>query len=91
MHEPIYDSPAGPVTPHDIFFGFGAAIASGRISMAHKCGFTPSVLQRYFERMNFGEVLLRRREESLELVGIARVIPPAAEPGRAGLFESLGL
>jgi hypothetical protein len=34
---------------------------------------------------------LRRREESLELVGIARVIPPAAEPGRAGLFESLGL
>jgi SAM-dependent methyltransferase len=91
MHEPIYDSPAGPVTPHDIFFGFGAAIASGRISMAHKCGFTPSVLQRYFERMNFGEVLLRRREESLELVGIARVIPPADEPGRAGLFESLGL
>ena len=90
MHEPIYDSPAGPVTPHDIFFGFGAAIAAGRTSMAHKCGFTPSLLQRCFERMTFGEVVLRRREESLELVAIARVIPSVDETERDQLYMSLG-
>lgn len=91
MHEPIYDSPAGPITPHDIFFGFGAAIAGGRTSMAHKCGFTPSVLQRCFEQMDFGEVVLRRREESLELVAIARVTPPSDDVERDELFASLGL
>jgi SAM-dependent methyltransferase len=90
MHEPLYDSPAGPITPHDIFFGFGPAIASGRTSMAHKCGFTPSALQRYFERMSFGEVALRRREKALELVAIARVISPADEAERDDLFASLG-
>jgi SAM-dependent methyltransferase len=90
MHEPIYDSPAGPVTPHDIFFGFGAAIAAGRTSMAHKCGFTPSLLQRCFERMTFGEVVLRRREESLELVAIARVIPSVDGTERDQLYVSLG-
>jgi len=91
MHEPLYDSPAGPVTPHDIFFGFGAAIAGGRISMAHRCGFTPGVLQRCFERINFGEVALHRREQSLELVAIARLSPPRDEAERDGLFASLGL
>jgi hypothetical protein len=91
MHEPIYDSPAGPITPHDIFFGFGAAIAGGRTSMAHKCGFTPSMLQRCFEQMDFGEVVLRRREESLELVAIARVTPPSDAVERDELFASLGL
>jgi hypothetical protein len=91
MHEPLYDSPAGAITPHDIFFGFGAAIASGRTSMAHKCGFTPSMLQQYFERTTFGEVALRRREDSLELVAIARVIPPRDEAERDELFTALRL
>jgi SAM-dependent methyltransferase len=91
MHETIYDSPAGPITPHDVFFGCGAAIASGCTSMAHKCGFTPSVLQRYFEQINFGEVVLRKREESLELVALARVTPPRDELERDELFTWLGL
>lgn len=90
MHEPIYDSPAGAITPHDIFFGFGAAIAGGRTSMAHKCGFTPSVLQQCFEQTTFGEVELRRRQESLELIAIARVTAPQNEAERDELFAALG-
>jgi hypothetical protein len=77
LHEPLYDSDAGPVTPHDIVFGFGAAIAGGRTSMAHRCGFTPGMLQRCFGALPsgepFGEVLLRRRSVALELVALARV------------------
>jgi SAM-dependent methyltransferase len=91
LNEPIYDSPAGPITPHDIFFGYGAAIASGRTSMAHRCGFTPGVLQKCFEQLTFGEVVLRRRDESLELVALARVQPPQGEDERESLFMALGL
>ena len=91
LNEPIYDSPAGPITPHDIFFGYGAAIASGRTSMAHRCGFTPGVLQKCFEQLTFGEVVLRRRDESLELVALARVQAPQDEDEREALFTALGL
>lgn len=91
LNEPIYDSPAGPITPHDIFFGYGAAIASGRTSMAHRCGFTPGVLQKCFEQLPFGEVVLRRRDQTLELVALARVQPTKDEGEREALFAALGL
>ena len=91
LHEPLYQSPAGPVSPHDIFFGFGAAIASGRVSMAHRCGFTPGMLQRYFQQLPFGEVLLRRRSETLELVAVARVTPAKDDAERAALMTALDL
>jgi SAM-dependent methyltransferase len=91
LHEPIYESPAGPVSAHDIFFGYGTAIASGRPSMAHHCGFTPGALQRCFEQLAFGEVLLRRRVESLELVALARVRPPKDADEREALFSALAL
>jgi SAM-dependent methyltransferase len=91
LHEPLYQSPAGPVTPHDIFFGFGAAIASGRTSMAHRCGFTPGTLQRCFRQLPFGEVQLRRRSAEFELVAIARATPAKDDAERAALMAALEL
>jgi SAM-dependent methyltransferase len=91
LHEPIYESAAGPVSAHDIFFGYGAAIARGRPSMAHHCGFTPGALQRCFEQLAFGEVVLRRRVESLELVALARMRPPKDADERETLFNALAL
>jgi SAM-dependent methyltransferase len=91
LHEALYDSPAGPVTPHDILFGFGAAIAGGRTSMSHRCGFTPSMLQRCFHELPYGEVLLRRRSAELELVAVARAIPARDEAERAALMAALEL
>jgi SAM-dependent methyltransferase len=91
LNETLYESPAGPVTPHDIVFGFGAAIASGRTSMAHRCGFTPGMLQRCFNELPFGEVLLRRRSAELELVAVARPIPANDDAERAALMAALGL
>jgi SAM-dependent methyltransferase len=91
LHEPLYQSPAGPVTPHDIFFGFGAAIAQGRTSMAHRCGFTPGMIQRCFQQQPFGELLIRRRNSEFELAVIARAKPAKNEAERAALMVALGL
>jgi SAM-dependent methyltransferase len=91
LHEPLYKSPAGPVTPHDIFFGFGAAIASGRTSMAHRCGFTPGMLQRCFQQLPFGEVVLRRRSADLEIAAVACVTPAKDDAERAALMSALEL
>jgi SAM-dependent methyltransferase len=91
LHETLYESPAGPVTPHDMLFGFGAAIANGRTSMAHRCGFTPAMLQRSFRQLSFGEVLLRRRSAELELAAVARPVPAKDDAERAALMSALGL
>jgi SAM-dependent methyltransferase len=41
----IYDSPAGPITAHDMFYGFGAEIQrSGEHYYAHKTGFSRTSL-----------------------------------------------
>jgi SAM-dependent methyltransferase len=90
-HDPLYHSPAGPVTPHDIFFGFGAAIADGRTSMAHRCGFTPGSLQRCFQQQPFGELLIRRRIVDFELAAVARVTPAKDDAERAELMAALEL
>lgn len=91
LHETLYESPAGPVTPHDIFFGLGAAIAGGRTSMAHRCGFTPGMLQRCFGQLPFGEVMLRRRSNELELAAVARAFPAKDDAERAALMAALEL
>jgi len=91
LHEPLYDSAAGPVTPHDIIFGFGAAIAAGRTSMAHRCGFTPGKLERTFSQLRFGEVLLRRRTTELELVAVACATAITEDAERAALLSALEL
>jgi len=89
LHEPLYTSPAGPVTPHDILFGFGAALAAGSTAMAHHCGFTPASLQRCFQQQQFGELLLSRREKVFELAALARPVPTHDQG--AALAAALGL
>lgn len=89
--ESLYDSPAGPVTAHDMFFGLGAAIAQGHTTMAHRCGFTPSVLQNCFDGVPFAEVVLRRRARTLELAAVARPAPASDEMERNALLQGLEL
>ncbi len=91
LHETIYHSAAGPVTPHDVIFGFGAAIADGQPHMGHRCGFTPGMLSRCFKGLTFGEVLLRRRSAQLELAAVARVAPARDEADRQSLMTALAL
>jgi hypothetical protein len=91
LHEPLYHSPAGPITPHDIFFGFGTAIAAGQTSMSHRCGFTPTLLQQCFRHAPFGELMLRRRPAQFELVAVARAVPAKGDAERLALMAALEL
>lgn len=91
LHETLYNSNAGPVTPHDVIFGFGPAIAAGSPLMAHRCGFTPSMLQHSFAGLPFGEVVLRRRSAALELAAVARPTAARDIDERMALMTALEL
>jgi SAM-dependent methyltransferase len=59
--EPIYESPVGPITPLDVLYGHRPAVAAGKHYMAHKCGFTYSVLANVFLSSGFKSVYGGRR------------------------------
>lgn len=74
MSEPIYDSPAGPITAHDILFGHGRSIAQGNAHMAHRTGFTPSSIAESIKEAGFPACVIRRRPH-FELMAVARKTP----------------
>jgi ubiquinone/menaquinone biosynthesis C-methylase UbiE len=90
LDETIYESPAGPVTGHDVLFGFGPAVALGYVTMSHRCGFAPTSLLRRLQEAEFQEIVLRRRP-SLELAAVARKIPSASPAERERLLADLAL
>jgi SAM-dependent methyltransferase len=90
LHEVVYQSAAGPVTAHDILFGYGPYIAQGHSGMAHRCGFTPGLLIRELQKTPFAEIMLRRRPNH-ELAAVARKRPPATDAEREQLLEALEL
>ncbi|MBN1142132.1 MAG: methyltransferase domain-containing protein [Deltaproteobacteria bacterium] len=58
-----YQSPAGPIAPIDILYGYRPAMARGNLFMAHRCGFTEKVLRDTLQAAGF--------------VGIATMVRPA--------------
>ncbi len=90
LHEVVYQSAAGPVTAHDILFGYGPYIAQGHSGMAHRCGFTPGLLIRELQKTPFAEIMLRRRPNH-ELAAVARKRPPATDAEREELLDALEL
>lgn len=91
FHDPLYHAQAGAVSAHDIFFGYGDAIAAGRTSMAHRCGFTPGSLQRAFREQQFGELYIKRRGKDFEIAAIARALPGRDQSEGSALASALGL
>ena len=90
LHETIYKSRAGPVTAHDMIWGFGPAIARGNLEMAHHCGFTPTLFLEHLKQAGFSEIVLRRRS-ALELAGLALQRPSKNAEQRKRLMAELGL
>jgi SAM-dependent methyltransferase len=90
LHEVVYQSPAGPVTAHDILFGFGPFLAQGHARMAHNCGFTPTILLETLREAPFAQIVLRRRA-NYELAGVACKRAPADEAEREALLGALEL
>jgi SAM-dependent methyltransferase len=90
LHETIYESAAGPVTAHDMLWGFSQAIAHGNGAMAHHCGFTPTLFLQCLAQAGFAEILLRRKS-NLELVALALPQASGSPERRETLLASLGL
>lgn len=59
--DPAYTSPAGPVTPLDILYGYRPSMAKGNLYMAHRCGFTEKVLIGTLQAAGFRSIISRRR------------------------------
>jgi Methyltransferase domain len=90
LQEVIYQSDAGPVTAHDMLWGFGPAIEQGYSAMAHRCGFTPTLMLQRLSGCGFAEVVLRRRP-TLELAGLALCRPSSSPQERETLMSRLAL
>lgn len=73
LDDPIYESAAGPVTPLDVFFGYGPEVESGNPYYAHKTGFTARRLHRVLEEAGFSDVKVVANLAALELEGTGHV------------------
>jgi SAM-dependent methyltransferase len=90
LHETVYDSAAGPVTAHDMLWGFSLAIAQGNLAMAHRCGFTPTLFLNHLNAAGFPEIVLRRRA-NLELAALVLQQPSNGAGRRDSLLAELAL
>jgi len=71
LMEAAYTSPAGPITPLDILYGYRPAIEQGNHFMAHKCGFTLKVLLTMLTSAGFQAVAGKRRVKAFDLWAVA--------------------
>jgi len=71
LTDAAYQSPAGPITPLDILYGYRPALAQGNHFMAHKCGFTLKVLFATLQANGFAAVAGKRRPAAFDLWAIA--------------------
>ena len=61
LTEAAYQSPAGPIAPIDILYGYRPSMAQGNLYMAHRCGFTQKVLTGTLLSAGFKNVAAFRR------------------------------
>jgi hypothetical protein len=72
LEDTLYVSPAGPMTPRDVIYGWGAQIErSGVDFFAHKTGFTAKTLTGALEAAGFGSTFVSERKEAYELAALA--------------------
>jgi SAM-dependent methyltransferase len=71
LTEPAYQSAAGPISPLDILYGHGAALAAGHHFMAHKGGFTLRTLTAAVHSAGFATAAGKRRPHGLDLWVVA--------------------
>ena len=67
-----YVSPAGPITPLDILYGFRPSLRSGNHFMAHHCGFTLDVLLGSINQAGFGSSAGLSRADAFALWAVCR-------------------
>ncbi len=76
----LYTSPAGPITPLDVLYGWAPEIErSGQDFYAHKTGFTPKSLHRLLREAGFVEIVLLRSRTAFDLAAYAFKAAPRPE------------
>lgn len=71
LTDPLYISPAGPITALDIIYGHAASLTKGEEYMAHRTAFTAETLTTELRGAGFGTIGMRRRERAWDLWAIA--------------------
>ena len=74
LTETWYVSSGGPVTFHDVLYGWGRAMRDGNLYYAHKCGFTERSLTKALHQAKFPHVFTSSRQANLE--AYAFKLPP---------------
>lgn len=83
LTEAAYTSPAGPITPLDMLYGYRPSIAAGNLYMAHRCGFTQKVLVTTLQVSGFKSIASRARAPYFDLWAVASKIELPEEEMRA--------
>ncbi|MDP2903050.1 MAG: methyltransferase domain-containing protein [Methylovulum sp.] len=79
LDDPAYISPAGPIAPLDILYGFRAAMAQGNLFMAHRTGFTAKTLAQAIVNAGFAMVTVQRDQSAFNLWAIGFCAQPSPE------------
>ncbi len=83
LEETLYVSPAGPIAPLDVIYGFGRQIeTSGVDFFAHKTGFSDQSLSRAVERAGFSPNFARVADLEINLLAFKG----PADPDHLRLF-----
>lgn len=70
LDDPAYISPAGPIAPVDMLYGFRPALADGNLFMGHRYGFTASTLGQLLSQSGFSAIeVLKGEYFSLQATG----------------------
>jgi SAM-dependent methyltransferase len=62
LEDPLYRSPAGPISALDVVYGYRPKIAEGREYMAHRTGFTRGALTRRLGQAGFVDIAVTRAD-----------------------------
>lgn len=77
--EPIAMTASGPVTPLDVVYGLGRALADGCWFLAHKTGFTDRLLGDLIVQNGFEEATVYRDRWAFALWAVAYKTKPEKE------------
>jgi protein O-GlcNAc transferase len=80
LEDPLYDSPAGPISAIDIMYGHRASLARGNLFMAHRTGFTANTLGEHLTTTGFRDVKVKRETLNLWAVGYKRIPVESHKP-----------
>ncbi|PVE23185.1 SAM-dependent methyltransferase [Microvirga sp. KLBC 81] len=79
IESPLYQSPAGPVSPLDVLYGFRPSMAHGNLYMAHHTGYTVKSMRNVCAQAGFAGLLAVRRPKKHDLWVVVTKTPKTEE------------